>query len=132
MKTITLLLTIFSTIYANDIQDILKMTKLLKTYNITYKPIKNLYNPFVVQHKIQTVKKHPILIKKISVLKPKKTYHLEVIFSNKVRINGQWYKNYDKIDDYVVIIKNNKVFLKHKNHTILLQNKHNSLLKVSE
>jgi len=125
---------IISYIYSNDIKDILNMTKLLKNYTTNYQPIQKVYDPFS-ENKPKT---KPIIIRPIyhpiTRKKPiiKKTYHLEVVFLDKVRINGNWYKNNSKIDDYKVIIKENgNVYLINKQKTIHLTNK-NSLLKVSE
>jgi len=118
--------------YANDVQEILSMSKLLKNHNLEYQTVRKVYDPFTKKKpNIKPIIIRPVYHKK--KIKPiiKKTYHLEVVFLDKVRINSQWYKNYDRIDDYTVIIKNNGVFLVNKKKTIHLQNK-NSLLKVSQ
>jgi len=120
--------------YGNNIQDILNMSKLLKNYKTEYRPIKKIFDPFLMENK----KRKTIIVKPIiyhqKIKKPviiKRDYHLEIFFLDKVRINGKWYKNNDKIDDYRVIIKNNNVYLVNKIKTIKLKNNH-SLLKVSQ
>jgi len=128
-KLILIFISIY--LYGNDVQDILNMSKLLKNYNNKYQTIQTVYDPFAKEKP----KIKPIIIRPIyhKITKPiiKKTYHLEIVFLDKVRINGQWYKNNARIDDYRVIIKGNNVYLVNKHKTIKLTNK-KSLLKVSQ
>ena len=109
MKKIIIFITTF--LFAQDIQELLKMAKMLKK-DTEYKQINNLYNPF-------SYKK----VSKMDIIKVKKTtkqnninYNLQAIFQNKAKINNVWYKNGDKLDKYIVVIKGFDVFLKYKNH----------------
>ena len=125
MKKIIIFIAILA--FGNDTKEILNLINILKTKSFDYKEISNIYNPFVKTTKSSNIQKKSNII----LMNPTKTdlkYTLEVIFQNKVRINNSWYKNYDKIDNYTIIIRNNKVYLKNKNKTILLNRK--TIIKV--
>jgi len=121
MKKVIIFLAIFA--FGNETEEILKMMDILKHQNFKYTPITKIYNPFT---KTQVIKKHKINI----TIAPIKThnYKLEVVFQNKAKINGNWYKNGDKIDSYTVVIKDTQVYLINKNKTIKLNQK--TLIKV--
>jgi len=125
MKKFILLL-IATLSLASDTKEILELINILKQQKIEYKPIKNLYDPFC---KVITIKKNNVIIYN-PMPNRKKSYHLEIIFQNKVRINGKWYKNNDKIDKYIIVLKNDKVYLKYKNK--LKQLKRETIIKVTK
>jgi len=127
MKKLILFIAILC--YANETKEILKMIDLLQTQKISYKPIKKLYNPFINEEK-QKIISNNIDFGYFIPKKEKKVYDLEIVFQNKVRINGKWYKNNDKIDQYKIIIKDESVYLKNKKKLIKLKRKR--LLKVTE
>jgi len=112
--------------FANDTKEILDLLNILKHQHSVYKPIQNLYNPFKTKQ-LKTDKKATFIIKKE---KPKPKYILEVVFQNKARIDGKWYKNNDNLDKYKVIIRNNKVFLQSNSKIIYLKRK--TILKVTK
>lgn len=129
MKKLIILIAVVC--FANDIKEILEMINLLHTQKYEYKPITHLYNPFVdkkIKNKIVNNTKFQYNIHNNTNIK--KTYNLEIVFQNKVRINNKWYKNNDKLDNYRVIMKNDKVYLKNKKKIIEL--KRTTLLKVNK
>ena len=115
MKKLIILLFIGS-LYANETKEILFLLKNLQKIHYNYTPINSLYK----SHKQKKEIYKPIIIKATKI---SKTYILEVIFNNKVKINQKWYKNGDIIDNYKVVITNNNVFLKNKNKIISLKPK---------
>jgi len=119
-----ILLFIATLSFAIDTKEILKEINILENIDFKYKEITNIYNPFISNKKR---KNSSINIPLVTESK-KGMYNLEVIFQNKVRINNNWYKNGDKLDEYIIIIRNNKVYLKSKNKLIKLNKK--SLIKV--
>jgi len=122
MKKIIILIATLA--FGLDTKEILKEIEILKNINFNYKEVQNIYNPFVTKNKQKiNISYMPPVIKE-----NKSQYNLEVIFQNKVRINNTWYKNGDKLDEYIIIIKNNKVYLKNKNKLIKLNRK--TLIKV--
>ena len=127
MKKLILLIGVLA--FANDTKEILKMINILQAQHSIYKPIKNLYNPFYSQ-KNNIKATNTINFNYNLPTNTKKTYNLEIIFQNKVRINNKWYKNNDKIDNYKVFIKNEEVYLINKNKTIHLKRK--TFLKVTK
>jgi len=126
MKKLILLIGILA--FANDTKEILKMINILQAQQSIYKPITNLYNPFNLQ-KNNIKATNTTNFNYNLPTNTKKTYNLEIIFQNKVRINNKWYKNNDKIDNYKVFIKNEEVYLINKNKTIHLKRK--TFLKVT-
>jgi len=108
-----------------DTKELLKEINILKNTSFEYKEIEKIYNPFIQKNK-NNIYFTPI--KTINESIKQKNYNLEVIFQNRVRINNTWYKNGDKLDEYIIIIKNNKVYLKKGKKLILLHKK--SLIKV--
>jgi len=119
-----ILLFIATLSFAIDTKEILKEINILENIDFRYKEITNIYNPFISNKKR---KNSSINIPLVTESK-KGVYNLEVIFQNKVRINNNWYKNGDKLDEYIIIIRNNKVYLKNKNKLIKLNRE--SLIKV--
>jgi len=116
MKKLVVLL-IMINLYASDTKEILFLLKDLQKIQYNYKPINKLFN---------NTKKPKKEIYKLKDTKPKKTqtkYVLEVIFNNKVKINGKWYKNGDAIDNYKILVVDNNVFLINKHKTISLNPK---------
>jgi hypothetical protein len=126
MKKLILFIAIIC--FANDTKEVLELIKILQHQKITYKPITNIYNPFYNPKIIKQAKNNFFI--PISTKTEKTKYNLEIIFQNKARINGKWYKNGDKLNKYKVVITNNKVFLKHKNKIIYLNRK--TILKVTK
>ena len=118
MKKLLIILVALN-LYANDTKEILFLLKKLQKIQYNYKPIISLYNI----KKIEQIHKPVINLKHKNVKKVNKTYILEVIFNNKVKINGKWYKNDDIIDGYKIVIMGNNVFLKNKYKTIILKHK---------
>jgi len=122
-----ILLLITTLCLANETKEILELINILKQQKVEYKPITNIYDPFCTvknNNKTTTATIYRPLIKQ------KTSYNLEIIFQNRVRINGKWYKNNDKIGKYILIIKNNKVFLKYGNK--LKQLKRKTIIKVTK
>ena len=120
-KTIILISTLA---FGIDTKEILKEINILKSITFQYTEVKKIYNPF-----IKNLKKYKNTNTPTLIVQPKKeNYNLEAIFQNKIRINNNWYKNGDKLDEYIIIIKNNKVYLKNGNKLIKLNKK--SLIKV--
>jgi len=126
MKKIIIFIAIFA--FGNDTKEILNLINILNNKSFSYKEVKNIYNPFVKKSKTQQNKDNSNFVFFESPQKSNLKYTLEVVFQNRVRINGSWYKNYDKIDNYTIIIKNNKVYLKNRERTILLNRK--TIIKV--
>lgn len=122
MKKIIILIATLA--FGLDTKEILKEIEILKNINFNYKEVQNIYNPFITKKQSTKYEQIPA----IKAISQKSNYNLEVIFQNKVRINNSWYKNGDKLDEYIIIIKNNKVYLKNKNKVIKLNRK--SLIKV--
>ncbi len=122
MKKIIILIATLA--FGLDTKEILKEIEILKNINFNYKEVQNIYNPFITKKQSTKYEQIPT----IKAISQKSNYNLEVIFQNKVRINNSWYKNGDKLDEYIIIIKNNKVYLKNKNKVIKLNRK--SLIKV--
>jgi len=122
MKKIIIFIAIFA--FGIDTKEILKEIQLLNNIDLKYKEINNIYNPFIAKNK----QKRDISYTPLVIKEKKTEYNLEVIFQNKARINNNWYKNGDKLDEYIIIIKNNKVYLQ-KNGKIIQLNK-KSLIKV--
>ena len=112
---------------ADDTKEILQMIKILENAtNSTYKEVSGIYNPFVKKSKVDLIHKKRV-VHSVTISDNSK-YNLEIVFQNRVRINNNWYNDGDKLDNYTIIIKNNKVYLKNKNKKILLNRK--SILKV--
>jgi len=113
-------------LFANDTKEILNLIKDLHKQTFSYVEVSNLYNPFT------NTKTNTYQTKPIKIIQPKITnikYKLEAIFQQKVKINGNWYKNHDKLDEYTIIISQNKVYLKNNKNIIDLTKKQ-TLLKV--
>jgi len=128
MKKLIILMGALMYLYSNDTKDILRMMDSLNKINFQYKEVQTIYNPFVKKTNNNIVTKTKI--KTTKTTKVNTSYNLEVIFQNKARINNKWYKNNDKLDKYIIIIKNQKVYLKSKNS--LIQIKRKTLIRVKQ
>jgi len=113
MKKLFILLTLILSLYANDTKEILFLLKNLQKIQYNYKPVNSLYNK---QNKKIKYFFNNKKVKKIQI-----KYVLEVIFNNKVKINGRWYKNGERIDNYRVVVVDNNVFLRNKHKLISLK-----------
>jgi len=119
MKKIIIVL--ISTCLFADVKETIKLMHILDNFDFSYKPITTLYNPF--RTKVITS-----LPSKNSMNNSFQTYKLEVVFQNRVRINGNWYNIGDKIDDFIIKKDGNKICLKNSKQKIILTP--NSLIKV--
>jgi len=128
MRVILIIFITFVYLFANDTKEILKMIKILKNRDFSYQEIVYIYNPFVKNR----VKEKKMETKQTvtDLIEYKTTYQLEAIFQNKVKINNVWYKNGDKLDKYIIIIRKNAVYLKDKDRVIRL--KRAMLIKVTK
>jgi len=125
MKKIIIFITVF--LFGEDTKEILKLIQIFNNKSVTYQEVSNIYDPF-----IKSKKRASIHIPKIKYVAPQKhsiKYRLEVVFQNRVRINNNWYKNGDKLDNYIIIMKKNRVYLKNKKTMMLLNRK--SMIKVN-
>jgi len=126
MRKIAIFFMILS-LFGDDSKEILNLINILKNKKFEYSEIVTIYNPFKKEKAVLKEK-----FKKLAVVetnsKIERDYNLEIIFQNRVRIDNSWYKNGDKLDNYTIILKNQKVYLKDKNRTIELKRK--TLIKV--
>ena len=128
MRVVLIIFITFVYLFANDTKEILKMIKILKNKDFSYQEIVYIYNPFV-KNRVKE-KKMETKQRVTDEIEYKMSYQLEAIFQNRVRINNVWYKNGDKLDKYIIIIRKNSVYLKDKNRLIRL--KRAMLIKVTK
>jgi hypothetical protein len=128
MKKIIILCFGLLFVFADETNQITNLIKQINKKQFEYKEITTIYDPFVSVKKING-KLH---LPKATSKQIKKVYRLEVIFQNKAKINGKWYKNNDKIGKYKIIIQKNQVYLKSKNKQFLLASKTTNIIKVGK
>jgi hypothetical protein len=120
MKKLLIFVFILS-LYANDTKEILQLIEIIKHKTPSYREINDIYNPFEENHH-KTKSTNKISKSNDKVYKSNETYNLQVIFDNKLKINNQWYKIGDKIDNYKIVKKNDKFMLINNKKVILLSN----------
>ena len=125
MKKLIILL-FLSILSAHNVKEITKMIQLLKEREVKYVKVGKVYDPFNPPKQVKKTK-----ITKFNFMKEKKdkvkkensNYNLEVIFGNKVKISGQWYKIGQMIGNYKIIRKEREIFLKDNSEYISLKRK---------
>jgi len=125
MKKLIILL-FLSILSAHNVEEITKMIQLLKEREVKYVKVGELYDPFYPPKQVKKkkiTKFNFMKAKKDKVKKKSSNYNLEVIFGNKVKINGQWYKIGQMIGNYKIIRKKREIFLKNGSKYLSLKRK---------
>jgi hypothetical protein len=123
MKKFIILL-FLSILSASEIDDIIEMIHILKKRSLKYIRISNMYDPFNPQIKTKTGVK--LIIPKNSPKvenKTKNSFDLEIVFQDKVKISGQWYKIGQMIGKYKIVKERGEILLKNGNRLISLKRK---------
>ena len=125
MKKLIILL-FLSILSAHNIEEITKMIQLLKEREVKYIKVGKVYDPFYPPKQVKKkkiTKFNFMKEKKDKVKKKSSNYNLEVIFGNKVKISGQWYKIGQMIGNHKIIRKEREIFLKNGRKYLSLKRK---------
>ena len=124
MKKFIILL-FLSILSASEIDDIIEMIHILKKRSLNYIQISNIYDPFSPQIKTKKGVTKLIIPKNSPKIenKTKNSFNLEIIFQDKVKISGQWYKIGQMIGKYKIVKQGGEILLKNGKRLILLKRK---------
>ena len=124
MKKFIILL-FMSILSASDIDDIIEMIHILKKRSLNYIKISDIYDPFNPQINTKKGVTKLIIPKNSPKIenKTKNSFNLEIIFQDKVKISGQWYKIGQMIGNYKIIRKKREIFLKNGSKYLSLKRK---------